>query len=115
MTDKMLAYTKANRQVAVLCNHQKAVSKNHGASMEKSLDRIRVLKYKRRELRMKLLTDISKLDPQTRASCLIEESDLDEEWMERHEQLTLQKKKEALYTSKFFFFFSKNNHYLHFS
>ncbi|KNZ60385.1 uncharacterized protein VP01_1561g1 [Puccinia sorghi] len=76
MTDKMLAYTKANRQVAVLCNHQKA--------------------YKRRELRMKLLTDISKLDPQTRASCLIEESDLDEEWMERHEQLTLQKKKEAL-------------------
>jgi len=97
VTDKLLAYNKANRQVAVLCNHQKAVSKNHGASIEKSLDRIRALKYKRRERRMKLLAKISELDPQTRASCLIEESDLDEEWMEKYEQLTQQKKIESLH------------------
>lgn len=33
--DKILAYNRANRQVAILCNHQKTVSKTHGAAMEK--------------------------------------------------------------------------------
>ncbi len=33
--EKITAYNEANRQVAILCNHQKTVSKTHGASMEK--------------------------------------------------------------------------------
>jgi len=33
--DLVKFYTDANRQVAILCNHQKAVSKQHGAAMDK--------------------------------------------------------------------------------
>lgn len=33
MPEKILAYNRANRQVAILCNHQKSVSKNHSQSM----------------------------------------------------------------------------------
>ena len=32
---KMLAYNRANRAVAVLCNHQRAVSKNFSQQMER--------------------------------------------------------------------------------
>lgn len=35
LIEKLAAYNEANRMVAVLCNHQKSVSKNHGASMDK--------------------------------------------------------------------------------
>ena len=40
LQEKLAAYNKANRQVAVLCNHQKSVSKNHSASMEKMSDKV---------------------------------------------------------------------------
>jgi len=40
--DKLLAYNRANREVAVLCNHQKAVSKGHSASMQKLNDKVRL-------------------------------------------------------------------------
>merc|ERR1712228_635811 len=33
---KILSYNRANRAVVVLCNHQRAVSKNHGAQMERA-------------------------------------------------------------------------------
>lgn len=39
---KILAYNRANRQVAVLCNHQKSVSKGHGTAMEKALDKVSI-------------------------------------------------------------------------
>lgn len=32
--EKLLAYNRANRAVAILCNHQRAVPKTHGKSME---------------------------------------------------------------------------------
>jgi DNA topoisomerase I len=35
VAEKLAAYNVANRLVAKLCNHQKSVSKNHAASMEK--------------------------------------------------------------------------------
>lgn len=41
VADKLLAYNRANRLVAVLCNHQRSVSKGHTAAMEKLLDKVR--------------------------------------------------------------------------
>lgn len=32
--NKLLSYNRANRQVAILCNHQRAVPKTHEKSME---------------------------------------------------------------------------------
>ena len=34
VAEKILAYNRANRQVAVLCNHQRSVPKTFGKSME---------------------------------------------------------------------------------
>ena len=52
---KMLAYNRANREVAVLCNHQRAAPKNHGEQMEKMDDALKEiekqLKAKQKELK----------------------------------------------------------------
>lgn len=40
--EKLAAYNEANRMVAILCNHQKSVSKNHGASMEKIENQVHI-------------------------------------------------------------------------
>lgn len=39
--EKMLAYNRANRAVAILCNHQRAVPKSHEKSMENLKEKIR--------------------------------------------------------------------------
>lgn len=41
VADKILAYNRANRLVAVLCNHQRSVSKGHTGVMEKMADKVR--------------------------------------------------------------------------
>lgn len=38
--EKLLAYNRANREVAVLCNHQRAVSKGHAVQMDKIIDKV---------------------------------------------------------------------------
>lgn len=35
MTDKLVFYNQQNKEVAILCNHQRALPKSHGAQMEK--------------------------------------------------------------------------------
>lgn len=45
MIEKLAAYNEANRMVAILCNHQKSVSKNHGASMEKMENQVGVVSF----------------------------------------------------------------------
>ncbi|MCO5550825.1 hypothetical protein L7F22_004318 [Adiantum nelumboides] len=35
LAEKIAAYQRANKKVAILCNHQRSVSKSHGAQMEK--------------------------------------------------------------------------------
>mmetsp|Transcript_3951 Transcript_3951/g.5542 ORF Transcript_3951/g.5542 Transcript_3951/m.5542 type:complete len:547 (-) Transcript_3951:57-1697(-) len=42
--EKMLFYNRANREVAILCNHQKSVSKKHGEQMGKIDEKINELK-----------------------------------------------------------------------
>lgn len=42
--EKLLAYNRANRAVAILCNHQRAVPKTHDKSMENLREKIRAKK-----------------------------------------------------------------------
>lgn len=42
VADKILHYNRANRMVAVLCNHQRSVSKGHSQQMEKLIDKVSV-------------------------------------------------------------------------
>ncbi len=53
--DLVLAYNRANRQVAVLCNHQRAVPKTHEKSMEKLTDKLLMAKYQRKLLRDQIM------------------------------------------------------------
>lgn len=46
--EKMLSYNRANRQVAILCNHQRAVPKTHEKAMENLENKI---KEKKKELK----------------------------------------------------------------
>lgn len=50
----MLAYNRANRQVAVLCNHQRAVPKTHDKSMERLEEKILSIRYERHLVRKAL-------------------------------------------------------------
>ncbi|KAG8989889.1 DNA topoisomerase 1 [Tulasnella sp. JGI-2019a] len=78
--EKLAAYNEANRMVAILCNHQKSVSKGHGTSMEKLSDKLRGLKYQR----MKLRHILFKVDPKIKSKRkdLAEmESDLDDDFV----------------------------------
>lgn len=57
--EKLLAYNRANRAVAILCNHQRAVPKTHDKSMENLREKIRAkkeqIKEVQRELKVSLL------------------------------------------------------------
>jgi DNA topoisomerase I len=39
--EKLLSYNRANRAVAILCNHQRAVPKGHSKSMENIKEKIK--------------------------------------------------------------------------
>ncbi|GAA6049722.1 hypothetical protein JCM3770_004427 [Rhodotorula araucariae] len=83
VADKLLAYNRANRLVAVLCNHQRSVSKGHTAAMEKLIDKIRALKYQRMKLRKQLFAVADK--PRKYKMYDEDESDLDDDWIQEHE------------------------------
>ncbi len=51
VADKLLAYNRANRAVAILCNHQRSVSKAHGSTMERM--GFKILEQKYQKLRLK--------------------------------------------------------------
>lgn len=40
VTEKVKAYNDANRTVAILCNHKRAITASHSAQMEKLYDRV---------------------------------------------------------------------------
>ncbi|ORY58000.1 hypothetical protein BCR35DRAFT_309531 [Leucosporidium creatinivorum] len=97
VADKILAYNRANRLVAVLCNHQRSVSKGHSVAMEKMADKIRALKYQRRKLRYALLADADKKIKKEYAE---DESDIDDDWIIKHEENLVVLEKEKI-TKKF--------------
>ncbi|KAJ2856897.1 DNA topoisomerase 1 [Coemansia erecta] len=53
--EKILAYNRANRQVAVLCNHQRTVSKGFADQMAKVDDKLLAARFQRKLLKEHLL------------------------------------------------------------
>jgi DNA topoisomerase-1 len=78
VAEKLLAYNRANREVAVLCNHQRSVPKGHGAQMGKLGDKIRIFKYERMLVKKALLENDPKLKKK-QPELLEQESDLEDE------------------------------------
>jgi DNA topoisomerase-1 len=80
----VLAYNRANREVAVLCNHQRAVPKSHQQSMEKLTEKILTMKYERHLIRQVLREVASKKELQSECpEALQPEPDLDVETIKR--------------------------------
>ncbi|OAD71481.1 hypothetical protein PHYBLDRAFT_182020 [Phycomyces blakesleeanus NRRL 1555(-)] len=80
ISDKMLSYNRANREVAVLCNHQRT---------------IRALKYQNMKLKRQILTlepALKKKKPELSA----EDPDLTEEWMIEYEANLVEKEREKI-------------------
>jgi len=84
LQEKLNAYNKANREVAILCNHRRTAPKTHEQSMEKVRDKQRGLKYDRMKLRHVLF----KMDKKFRkkAEYQEDESDIDDDWIVSHEE-----------------------------
>ncbi|KAF5354918.1 hypothetical protein D9756_005325 [Leucocoprinus leucothites] len=82
--EKLNAYNKANREVAILCNHQRTAPKTHDQSMERMRNKYRALKYERMKLRHALFAIDSKAKKNKKYS--EEESDLEDDWIVSHEE-----------------------------
>jgi DNA topoisomerase-1 len=83
LQEKLNAYNKANRRVAILCNHQRSAPKTHDQSMEKMRYKHLTLKYDRMKLRQLLFTQ----DPgfKRKEKYAEDESDIDDDWIVEHE------------------------------
>ncbi|KAL0575736.1 DNA topoisomerase 1 [Marasmius crinis-equi] len=86
LQEKLNSYNKANRLVAILCNHQRSVPKTHDQSMEKMRYKLRALRYDRMKLRHALFGLDGKYKKKSKFTEEEEDaSDLDEEWVAQHE------------------------------
>ncbi|GLB37452.1 putative topoisomerase I [Lyophyllum shimeji] len=84
LQEKLNAYNKANRMVAILCNHQRSVPKTHDQSMEKMRYKLRSLKYERMKLRHALFNIDAKYKKNKKY--VDDESDIDDDWIAAHEE-----------------------------
>lgn len=55
VAEKVVKFNAANRTVAILCNHQRTVSKTHGDSMQKIHDKLKELLWERIRLKKMIL------------------------------------------------------------
>src|SRR5271170_7812424 len=93
--DKYAAYTEANRQVAILCNHKRAIPKTHDTAIGKIEDQVRSLKYQKQRLKKQML-DIDPKLRKKRPETFIEESDLDDEWILQHQKDLVEREREKI-------------------
>ncbi|KNZ72791.1 DNA topoisomerase 1 [Termitomyces sp. J132] len=82
--EKLNAYNRANRMVAILCNHQRSVPKTHDQSMEKMRHKLRSLKYEKMKLRHALFNLDSKYKKNKKYAD--DESDIDDDWIIAYEE-----------------------------
>jgi DNA topoisomerase I len=93
--EKFAAYTEANRQVAILCNHKRTVPKTHEAAIERLEEQVKALKYQKMRIRKQMIA----LDPKLKKKqpeLLDYESDIDDEWIRQHQKDLVQKQRDAI-------------------
>ncbi|XP_068327652.1 DNA topoisomerase 1 beta-like isoform X3 [Pyrus communis] len=54
LSEKLVVYQHANKEVAIICNHQRTVSKSHSAQMSKLTEKIAELQGNLKELKVDL-------------------------------------------------------------
>lgn len=81
--EKVLAFNRANRQVAILCNHQRSIPKTHGQAMERLKEKMGTLKYQRRLIRTRLKELVPRKEHRDIDGLDDDESDLEPAKVER--------------------------------
>lgn len=95
IVDKFAAYTEANRQVAILCNHKRAIPKTHETAIGKIEDQVRGLKYQKMRIKKQMI----ELDPKLKKNkpeLLEYESDIDDDWIREHQKDLVEKQRETI-------------------
>jgi DNA topoisomerase-1 len=94
--EKILSYNRSNREVAILCNHQRAVPKTHHVSIAKLKEKISIVKLQRHRVKRELKEILKLKELQEHAHILHEESDFEEdEVIELEHRLELEKEEKA--------------------
>ena len=96
MHEKMLFYNRSNREVAVLCNHQRAIPRTHHTSISKLREKIDLAKLQRHRLKQCLRGALSISELKEKQVMLEEESDFDDEKIEQIERLERELETERL-------------------
>ncbi|KAI8324725.1 hypothetical protein GQ54DRAFT_331437 [Martensiomyces pterosporus] len=81
--ERILAYNRANREVAVLCNHQRSVSKGFQGQMSKIEDKLLAVRYQRKLLKEHLRSvapELVKRHPELKEK----EPGVTSEWIKSH-------------------------------
>lgn len=98
--EKKNAYDDANRKVAILCNHKRTVTAGHANQMEKLGDRIKGLKYQQWRVKQMMIDVDSKIKKKKGAAYFELPEDLDEEWIQQHQEYLVEEEKKKI-TKKF--------------
>ncbi|KAK0657348.1 hypothetical protein B0T16DRAFT_401511 [Cercophora newfieldiana] len=93
LAEKIKLYNDCNREVAILCNHKRTIGAAHGAQMEKLSDRIKGLKYQRWRTKHMMLDLDPKLKKKKGAQFFELDEDLDQEWIEQHQNFLVEELK----------------------
>lgn len=96
MAEKIKLYNDCNREVAILCNHKRTVGAGHEAQMEKLGDRIKGLKYQKWRTKMMMLDLDPKLKKKKGAEFFELDPDLDQTWIEEHQQFLAKELQEKI-------------------
>jgi DNA topoisomerase-1 len=106
VTDKLAMYNKANREVAILCNHQRTVSKTHEGSMTTMDNRIAAeeeylekLKDAKKKMKKKGYEEIKAQWDKEYAELLEEHEEAEKKFNEDQEKLAKEAKKKGVTVS----------------
>ncbi|KAJ1663495.1 DNA topoisomerase 1 [Coemansia sp. RSA 1813] len=97
--EKILAYNRSNREVAVLCNHQRSVSKGFEGQMTRIEDKILAARYQRKLLKEYLL-EIAPMLKKKRPDLAQRESGVTSKWIKAYLLTMCEQDREKL-TKKF--------------
>lgn len=75
VAEKVVKYNAANRTVAILCNHQRTVSKNHEVGVKRINDKIKELEWQKIRLK-KMILDVDKSEKKKNPKYFSELEDL---------------------------------------
>ncbi|GMM34647.1 DNA topoisomerase 1 [Saccharomycopsis crataegensis] len=100
INEKLVKFNAANREVAILCNHQRSVTKGHAASVAKIDDKINEMRWQKLRLKKIMLMVDSKLKKKLGADYFAEIGSIDEPTQNTIIEMYIDREKDRL-TKKF--------------